>query len=543
MLFTNINIMRKEVYLLLLVVATVLGCKKEECLSSPNDGVSAIDTYSKQDAYKDFAVIFSKAIAEEQSLRDFIKSEALEMYDFDYDVFFPWVKEEFIDGSRSFENILSYYDEDGKLQKILNTLPKLTIMVPDWSWIGAFGIEDWDISDSEVLVGTAGDEIGHDLYFKGEKVLHLNDCEYLSCPVLIVKENERMTVSAQTKAGEPVFDFAYPEFDNTVSTKGREWGYQTVNLYPEVLTDFVPLSDIDTGLVSSVEKWRKENLPNACQRDYFCYGMSKDNPDSGSFNNSIREQLYRFRLSPSLYYTIADQDGDPTLSEMKEFVGKNNVPTWQQLKEMAWSDGAYEFNFQFYFGNEKSTAALLVSPHFTVFGKNAFELTQVQEKYLHQTWLQKGIYQYSFEPEDLISKWIYPEVNYYLPEWDITSCSNNIFVNVLEVDGTEKDTVYKTATYTYSHNFKTTINGEYTGKRIKTSLGVSSDKNEQSSETVTISTEYVKGSDDLGLGKLDYMQRILNNPSINNNVEGYSVNSINISGSLFITLIPTDISK
>ena len=76
--------------------------------------------YSKQDAYKDFAVIFSKAIAEEQSLRDFIKTEALEMYDFDYDVFFPWVKEEFIDGSRSFENILSYYDEDGKLQKILN---------------------------------------------------------------------------------------------------------------------------------------------------------------------------------------------------------------------------------------------------------------------------------------------------------------------------------------------------------------------------------------------------------------------------------------
>lgn len=534
--------MRKEIYLLLFVVAIVLGCKKEECLSFPNEGVSAIDTYSKQDAYKDFAVIFSKAIAEEQSLRDFIKTEALEMYDFDYDVFFPWVKEEFIDGSRSFENILSYYDEDGKLQKILNTLPKLTIMVPDWSWIGAFGIEDWDISDSEVLVGTAGDEIGHDLYFKGEKVLHLNNCEYLSCPVLIVKENERMTVSAQTKAGEPVFDFAYPEFNNTVSTKGREWGYQTVNLYPEILTDFVPLSDIDAGLVSSVEKWREENLPNACQRDYFCYGMSKDNPDSGSFNNSIREQLYRFRLSPSLYYTIADQDGDPTLSEMKEFVGKNNVPTWQQLKEMAWSDGAYEFNFQFYSGKENTAGTLMASPHFTVFGKNAFELTQVQEKYLHQTWFQKGIYQYSFEPEDLISKWIYPEEKYYLPEWDISSCSNNLFITIYEVDGDEKISLTKSVTYSYSHNFKNSFSAEYTGKKFKISFGTSSETTEQKTESSTITTEYTKGSDDLGLGKLEYTQKILNQPDNDNDTDGYSAVSVNIAGSVIVTLLPCNIS-
>ena len=359
----------------------------------------------------------------------------------------------------------------------------------------------------------------------------------------IVKENERMTVSAQTKAGEPVFDFAYPEFNNTVSTKGREWGYQTVNLYPEILTDFVPLSDIDAGLVSSVEKWREENLPNACQRDYFCYGMSKDNPDSGSFTNSIREQLYRFRLSPSLYCTIADQDGDPTLSEMKEFVGKNNVPTWQQLKEMAWSDGAYEFNFQFYSGKENTAGTLMASPHFTVFGKNAFELTQVQEKYLHQTWFQKGIYQYSFEPEDLISKWIYPEEKYYLPEWDISSCSNNLFITVYEVDGDEKISLTKSVTYSYSHNFKNSFSAEYTGKKFKISFGTSSETPEQKTESSTITTEYTKGSDDLGLGKLEYTQKILNQPDNNNDTDGYSAVSVNIAGSVIVTLLPCNISK
>ena len=529
--------------MLLIVAATLISCTKEENPSSPDNGLSSESSYSKQDAYADFAAILSEAIPEEPALRAFIKKKATEMYDYDYDVFYPWVKNELVDGNRTFEDVLSSYDEEGKLPEILRALPKLTIMVPDWSWIGgAFGIDSWDETDPEVLIGTAGDEVGHDLYYKGKDVMHINDCEYLSCPVLIVKENERMKASAQTKSGDVLFDFAFPEYNNTISTRGADWDYKTINLYPEVLTDFVPLSDIDPELVNSVEKWREENIPTACQRDYFCYGMSKDNPDRGVFDNHIREQLYRFRLSPSLYYIIADQDTDPHLSDMKEYNGNKNLPTWQELKEMAWSDGAFEFNFQFYAGNEKSASALMVSPHFTVLGRNAFELTQVRENFRHQTWFKKGIYQFTFDPEDLISKWIYPETPYYLPEWDISSTSNNIFVNIFEIDGTEKKEYEKDVTYSYSHNFKTTFSGDYSGDNYKLSFGISSDNASQSIVKTTIKTEYTLGSDDLGLGKLEYMQKVLNSPETLNGVEGYSANGINIVGSVIITLLPRKIS-
>lgn len=138
--------------MLLIVAATLISCTKEENPSSPDNGLSSESSYSKQDAYADFAAILSEAIPEEPALRAFIKKKATEMYDYDYDVFYPWVKNELVDGNRTFEDVLSSYDEEGKLPEILRALPKLTIMVPDWSWIGgAFGIDSWDETDPEVL--------------------------------------------------------------------------------------------------------------------------------------------------------------------------------------------------------------------------------------------------------------------------------------------------------------------------------------------------------------------------------------------------------
>ena len=63
-----------------------ISCSKES-ISEP---VSLDDTSSLES----FSVILSKAVYESKDVRSFIKEKAIEMYDNDYDVFYPVVKNE-----------------------------------------------------------------------------------------------------------------------------------------------------------------------------------------------------------------------------------------------------------------------------------------------------------------------------------------------------------------------------------------------------------------------------------------------------------------
>lgn len=53
----------------------------------------------------------------------------------------------------------------------------------------------------------------------------------------------------------------------------------------------------------------KENP--SLQRDNIYYGLT-DNKQEGSLNMNIDEYIYRIQISPSSYFTMADQEGDPT---------------------------------------------------------------------------------------------------------------------------------------------------------------------------------------------------------------------------------------
>ena len=55
---------------------------------------------------------------------------------------------------RNFEFLTEYTLNDATL-KIENDNPFLTIYVPDWEWLGAFSVNDWDTSNDDVFVGIA----------------------------------------------------------------------------------------------------------------------------------------------------------------------------------------------------------------------------------------------------------------------------------------------------------------------------------------------------------------------------------------------------
>lgn len=67
----------------------MISCQEKETIIVSDDDYVELDSES---AKQEFAVILSKAVYENEALREFLKSEALTQFDKDYDVFYPWTK-------------------------------------------------------------------------------------------------------------------------------------------------------------------------------------------------------------------------------------------------------------------------------------------------------------------------------------------------------------------------------------------------------------------------------------------------------------------
>ena len=122
-----------------IILIAAMSCSKSEV------ALPKTDTINVTDATHEFSQILSRALTSESEMRDFIKTEALKQFDKDYDVFYPWVKDnEIANTGKTFKEVLQTYDTNSRLESIEESLPLLNIFVPDWSWIEAFSINDWD---------------------------------------------------------------------------------------------------------------------------------------------------------------------------------------------------------------------------------------------------------------------------------------------------------------------------------------------------------------------------------------------------------------
>ena len=198
-----------------------------QSLSIDNYEVGA--SLTPQEAMEEFAVILSKAVADNEPLRFFIKEQALLCFDNDYDVFYPMAKTSRVSGEHTFRDILLQYCDENELDSIELSLPKLTILVPDFSWVdsGCFSINAWDPGNPQIAVGFDDRGDKHPIYCSGELVCEMPKDAFPSFPTLIVKDNERIQSVIATKAGSVEYSFVDPAFDgsNTKAvTKGGLWG-------------------------------------------------------------------------------------------------------------------------------------------------------------------------------------------------------------------------------------------------------------------------------------------------------------------------------
>lgn len=306
--------MKKLLFLTRVVLVSAALALAASCTKTiQQDSFAQDKVLNEKQALEEFAVILSDAVADNEEMREFIKEEALKRFDKDYDVFYPYVKDHVFSSGESFREILSAREKyEGQLESIEQSVPKLTVLVPNFSWLDEefFCAEKWDTSIDRLCVGYDDDADAHRLYFDGEYQSALPASDIPAFPVLIVKSNERMSVSGSTKSGENVYAFADPAFDGSVSTKGAEGNY---GLWGKIVDDLMnpdpgkdlysqvgdrifekELNQINPEIINAYKMFGVgEHGTNAVQRDYIYYGMSKTNTNNGRLNVFIRDMLDR----------------------------------------------------------------------------------------------------------------------------------------------------------------------------------------------------------------------------------------------------------
>lgn len=507
------------IYIVCVIGTLFLSCTKET--ETMNTTVRRGDVASYE---RLFSEILSKAMYESEPLRSFIKNKALEEFDKDNDVFYPFVKNEVVCEGKTFrELLLPYCESNDQLKMIEAALPLLNILVPDVSWIekDGFCAKNWDTSDNEIAVTYRDGNTDGDFFGNGEVVCSITGNQIPAFPVVIVKQNERIR-AVQTKSGEIDYSFTYQAFDNTLKTRGGTQNYSGT-IIPWTVGDSATVTAATLAQVSQIARDAYEefgsNSSVAPQRDYCYYGMTNSNSSNGTLSHNVFERLYRFKLNYSALSLFADDTGDPIrTSKYQDSIyvkGDNDIEIFTDME--AALTGAILIDASFFTdGNFEvvincisltSTGQSIVSPYpFSIRPYELFEFNRVDFNYIHASFWRKAKYTYTYDMAYIQTKWYYPQVgdNDFF-NWSLATKSTAYVVEVMEVDS--GNTLSYSDTQSYSITSNVSIQG---GTEIKTSYGYS----QTSSNSTTITTSRTETSDLLSRFAVEYTDDVVLNKSI-----------------------------
>ena len=536
----------KKYFVSLFCIAAFCACTDQvnEFPSQPDGSQSKTIVQAPLDqvtAQKKFAKALSKAVSNSLDVRKFLKAEAVAQFDNDYDIFYPLVKNKIVYDKQSLRDILlSYCKDENELVQIEQSLPLLNILVPDLSLFWDFNAEKWNVDDKEVSV-ICRDDKDNTLYENGENIGKMTTGDIPDFPCLVVKNNERMKVSSvKTRSGEATYEFLSDAFDGSKRKLQTRHYEEDINLQPtEDLEAYVNGSEIKSSVKDAWNEFK--NVPNAYQRDYIYYGITKENKP-GTLNRYIREKLYRFRIAANAYSAINDPTQDPTLQDTQKNKG---YLTNEEIIQKIWTDGNFEFHFKSYISGEDSKEAMEAKLTFTINPRDAFSLEKIHLKHKNSTAFRQSKNFYTVDAKNLRSKWIYPEKSdknaddlvFTLP-WDLYNKSLSIFMFVEEWDKGQTITQEKSVVSEFVNKADFSIEGSGSiGKvSLSTKLGYGFSHTKTVSNKATIQTTVE--SDPLGTLYFQY-----NDPIIRDEINGtYKLYNVS-SGSVVATLLPVDSSK
>lgn len=531
----------KKLFIALASVFLMLSCSQEEGILPAQEKIDTTSVPSVAQSQLKFAKLLSQAASGSVEVRSFLKKEALEQFDNDYDIFYPLIKNKVVYGDRTFRDILlSYCENENELSQVEQSLLLLNILVPDLTLFGDFNAKSWDVNNKEIAVICRDDET-NTLYENGENIGQMSGGDIPAFPCLVVKNNERLKVSSvNTRSGEVTYEFIDDVFDGSKrapQTRHSDWD-----------DNLEPTQDLTLGVGGSVfkapitEAWTEfKDVKNACQRDYIYYGITKANKP-GTLNRNIREELYRFLIQKDAFSKIADQQGsDPALQETSQ--GKRYLTNAEILKRI-WTDGRFEFRFRTYIASETSSEAMEHMLPISIEAKDVFSIEKVHVHHKNSTMFRQSKNFYSVDANNLRSKWIYTrdhaksDNSLFLLPWDIYSKSLVMHLFVEESD--DSQTIEQTRTvvneFTNKADFSVEGGGSIDKVKLTAKLGYGFSHTNTNTSSIKLITNV--GSDPLGTLSFFYYD-----PVIKYQTDGaYNLYSVN-NGTVEATILPRDITR
>jgi len=472
------------------------SCAKEELNNN-----EPVDSFSNNYAYlSDFAKILSKAVTNEPELRSFIKTNALSMYDRDYDVFYPYVKDRAVGNGQSFRDILLKYDSESRLSRIEEEEPLLNILVPDWSWVddGCFSIKTWAPSKKEIIVACPTNGTKVPLWNNGRYVGLIKGNEFLSEPVLIVKRNERMVFS-KTKAGDSAYCFLDPVFDGSITTdtKGR-WYEHTYEFETRQPDNYVLYYDFPDKVKQAY--YESQNAYSMPQRDHIYYGMTSSN-DHGQVDSHYKERLFKFRFHTGYVSALSD-DTTPGNNDEDWFYAGNPGACFseEQLTSLCWTTGAPELAFHIITGTEDLPKIVAVPT------SSAFSVSKVHFQWYQNFFGAVTYRKYWVNPDELVPKWIMADWDLFT--WNLKDLPKKYKVTVEEIDTGTQTTQTDSSTYRFATNISTTIESNAV---INTKIGFGYGITEETTRQSSVSYTSYSNNDNLGSAWVEYTDPIITN--------------------------------
>jgi hypothetical protein len=410
----------------------------------------------------DAAKTWAKAVHNE-SIREFLKEEALKKFDGDYEVLYQFVQGKKMKNGKLLSELLSSYDASPQHFKEVNeSLPLLTIYVPTF-----FSAAKWNTSTQIPIVAVRDENERLIAFNKNGDSVELSPNEEPNIPIIVLKLSDRVAVKQQnTKSaggrlaggnfifsnGKQSFFFVDQSFNNiNPQTKGAR---------------------LVLGLMDPVfmEAYRRSvGCGNCYQRDWIYYGI---NPASGNNSGPLS---YKFKEA---------------ITEIEP----ENIGVFDTMG--GWDDGAFVLNLNAMFGSR--TQPTKEAPQ-KVISIPAEYLFTYHEEIRHRGIF--GINTYTVRIVDGVKPYQLSTPVTYEP-WDMEEYGDKWTLLVEEFDQSTEITRTFTSTDTFGYNFTVTAGSK---EKVGASLGA----NGGFTKGTTITYKTTDVSDNLGGATVRYTDPVI----------------------------------
>lgn len=448
-----------------------------------------LSVLSTQEAQIKFAKILSKAVASSESVRSFLKQEALSKIDNGYNIFYPIAKDKILD-NRTFKNVLSDFEEySGEIEEIENKVPLLNIHIPE---IATLKVSELNISDNEIPV-----LYQNQMYFNGNIIDTLATNEVPGFYTFVVSESNSIQVrNKKTRCSNDCYindkyeyvDYSFvPNKDKSLLSRSSV-DYDKYDIkYSE--KGYVPESDIDPLLVKA---YKNSSTQKRSTRYLMYYDLQSTDQNPNSMRSDVSDCIFRFKIAPDAFKRfedIADGKGNP-LFNGNQTVKKRALSREEAIKRLL-TGRAFCFLFKIE-GTMNGTDIISESMKIYATPEKIFNLC-IKETKRHKTMFRHSKYTYSIDEGGIKSKWFYPLDHGHdtrLNKWDIATDPIEKKVIVYIVNPDEGFTKEVTETYSVTYITNKDFGGDISIPIDKIKLGINGKLNSSNTTSKTVTTHY-----------------------------------------------------